>query len=95
VATGDLDTAARLFADAVDQGLGNVEPLSDALVLGRLRGQPDFERALARLEARRGPFADRLTPWLEWPQPARPSRPAAAPAAVPSAAPAALTRSRP
>jgi len=95
VATGDLDTAARLFSNAVDQGLGNVEPLSDALVLRRLRGRPDFERALARLELRRGPFADRFTPWLEWPPPARSSRPAAASAAAPAPVPAALTRSRP
>jgi hypothetical protein len=60
-ATGDLDSAARLFAEAVDQGYVGMDPLRDGVVLHRLRGRPDFERARALLEARRVPFEDRFT----------------------------------
>ncbi|HKQ19704.1 MAG TPA: tetratricopeptide repeat protein [Candidatus Eisenbacteria bacterium] len=72
-ATGDYDGGARLFATAVDQGLVDLEPSRDALLLGRLRGQPEFERARARLESRRGPFADSFGVLLQWPHPARPA----------------------
>jgi eukaryotic-like serine/threonine-protein kinase len=83
-ATGDLDAAARLFVEAVDQGLAGVDPSRDGLVLRRLRGRPDFERARARLEARRVPFEGRFAAMFEWPLPARSSRPAAAPVAAPA-----------
>ena len=68
-ATGDLDAAARLFAEAVDRGLVAVEPLRDGVVLRRLRGRPDFERARTLLEARRVPFEDRFAALWEWPPP--------------------------
>jgi eukaryotic-like serine/threonine-protein kinase len=73
-ATGDLDAAARLFAEAVDRGLVAVEPLRDGVVLRRLRGRPEFERARALLEARRMPFEDRFAALWEWPQPRAPHR---------------------